>query len=197
MIAQETDFRAEPVNGGSAISFADERLQTVPVLFADSPEEKDDWRYLIDYMLVGGFVVGNLSRGFSEAFARHTGLVPGDDVWIALMDQSHPVFNCYYDLQNGVFTEAAQPAAGGKSGRENREKLVFVGYYVQGRLAGLSSEPPLDFLPGLHAAKGKLTAQGKVVINTMVYVLGQEDGLAKRLLSLDRSAEGDPAAIDK
>jgi len=194
-----TDFRIELINSGDRVSLDDERLLTVPILFIDGLQEESDWKYLARYLMAGGFFIGDLSKTITWIFQKHGNLVPGRDVWTEQLPKTHPIFSCYYDLREGVPVDHRRSVGDGKSGSESWEIfLTFTGYFVQGRLAGISSEPKLSWIPESSSSERReLPSHVKMVINTMVYTQFQPDSMIQRLKSPDGSKEGSSSPIQK
>ena len=198
-IEQYTDFQVELIDGGAGVSLADERLLEVPVIFVDSAPEESDGESLARYLLAGGFALGDLSGTVVDAMQRSANLVPGKDIWSEQLSKTQPIFSCFYDLRKGVTAVRRGSAGGGKSALSSWETtLTFTGYFVQGRLAGLSSQPHLSWNQYRSSTHSEdLSSPLKMVINAMVYALSQPDSMSRRSVPSDDPESEDSILIEK
>jgi hypothetical protein len=95
---------------------------------------------LAGYLLAGGFFFGNLRGQAEDGLRSHE----------EELDHDHPLFSCYYNLPEAVGSR--QAATAGKQGTEAWARALAItgsitGYYVQGRLAGVSGNPSLSWDP--------------------------------------------------
>jgi len=93
--------------------------------------------------------------------------VRGRDFWSARLPDDHPVFSSFFHIKGGVpIPEGADSA--GKFSVPNH----LIGYFVKGRLAGIS------FL-GVGSFRHL-----QMTINIVIYALTQEGSMTQRLMQM-------------
>ncbi|MSR82841.1 MAG: DUF4159 domain-containing protein [Candidatus Latescibacteria bacterium] len=151
-----------------SISFDDERLMEVPIIIPQGTPNESEMAQLAKYLLAGGFVFGAI---WGEALEKYGGLVQGRDYWSARLPDDHAVFSSFFDLKGGV------PSAGGAPFVNRSENAIsvsqyLIGYFVKGRLAGVS-------FFGLANTRNM-----QMTINLVVYALTQEGSMTQRLMQM-------------
>jgi hypothetical protein len=151
-----------------SISFDDERLMEVPVIIPQGRPNESELEQLAKYLLVGGFVLGGLWEGsLEEGLEKHGGLVRGRDFWSARLPDDHQVFRSFFHIKGGVPTPEGTESSG-KFFVPNH----LIGYFVEGRLAGIS------FL-GVGSFRHL-----QMTVNIIIYALTQEGSMTQRLMQM-------------
>ncbi len=151
-----------------SISFDDERLMEVPIIIPQGTPNESEMAQLAKYLLAGGFVFGSI---WGEALEKYGGLVQGRDFWSARLPDDHAVYSSFFDLKGGV------PSSGGAPFVNRSENAIsvsqyLIGYFVKGRLAGVS-------FFGLANTRNM-----QMTINLVVYALTQEGSMTQRLMQM-------------
>lgn len=172
MIEAHTSFRAEAVDGGAALSPADERLRDIPVLFVDDLRAEDSLDHLIPHLATGGFLIGRLiGPNRRIPFA-------GNAISSAPLEAEHPVFSAYYDLKAGIPAPAVRSTFAKNSNWGKR--LKFTGYFYGGQLVGVASAPGLSWRHYRNTPEYEdLPVEIKMAVNLMVYARLQKEALAQ------------------
>jgi hypothetical protein len=113
---------------------------------------------LARYLIGGGFVIINhhvrlrdyFAEYWSEALVKYGGLVPG-----------HPIYNAFFKLDGGYSTQIYGNAT------------VRWGYFVKGRMVGISTPEWHDFAKNY-----------KMIVNSVIYALTQEGSITQRLMQM-------------
>ncbi|HJP29710.1 MAG TPA: DUF4159 domain-containing protein [Candidatus Latescibacteria bacterium] len=169
VIESNTDLRVTPVSGGRGLAMGDEDLADVPVVYSDGPLPVEAGEHLAAYLLAGGFFVGDLRGGVEEGLQGHDILVQGDNLRIELLEGSHPLLSCYYDLRSATDTAERRSTASGKQ-TTWETPLKLKGYFVLGRLAGIGGEERLSLQQYAYQRTVEgIPAEAKAVVNALVY----------------------------
>ena len=109
------------------LPYSDPRLLDLPIIIPQSPPNEVELEQLTHYILEGGFVLdpGLGTDTFREGLEKYGGLVWGQDAWMEILSDDHPVFRSFFTLGN------VQPTGGQAPPR---------GVFVNGRLAVLDFE---------------------------------------------------------
>ena len=161
---QYTGIQAEYLG---LITYDDERLLEVPIIFGAGPGNESEMERLAQYLLAGGFVQGGLGGSIWEGLEKYGGLVEGRDFWTERLPDDHPVYTAYFDLDRGG-PPTRGGTASGKAGTISWSATT--GYFVKGRLAGITF------------ARGGWTDY--MMVNVIVYALTQEGSMTQRLMHM-------------
>ena len=126
---------------------------------------------LAHYLLSGGFVFGSI---WTEALEKYAGLVSGQDFWTERLADDHPVYSAYFDLKGGVPAGNPPSLGNGKQGVQSWN--VLTGYFIKGRLAGISSRQGWGW--SNHIYDGDSTRSLQLAVNVIIYALTQEGSMA-------------------
>ncbi len=182
------------------LPYSDPRLLDLPIIIPQSRPNEVELGQLTHYILEGGFVLdsGLGIDVFREGLEKYGGLVWGQDAWVEILSDDHPVFRSFFTLRN------VQPSGGQPPPR---------GVFVEGRLAVLDFETlgrrEATLRPGVTSPSGEVVrgpaaaAQGlprqltedlvtsqvvrvsdlrfqQMVVNVVVYALTVEGSIAWR-----------------
>ena len=130
---------------------------------------------LARYLIGGGFVILSdrvphpvnppdyFAKYWSEALVKYGGLIAGQDFYKQRLAPGHPIYNAFFE-HNGSYSTT------------NRWlPTVRWGYFVKGRLVGISSPEWHDFAKNY-----------KMAVNTAIYALTQEGSITQRLMQMVR-----------
>ena len=131
---------------------------------------------LARYLLSGGFVFGSI---WTEALENYGGLVSGQDFWTERLADDHPVYSAYFNLKGGV-PPGSGPGSSGKQGVQSWN--VLTGYFVKGRLAGITSRQGFGW--ELHLSGADSTRSLQLAVNVIVYALTQGGSMTQRLMQM-------------
>ncbi|MBM3279453.1 MAG: DUF4159 domain-containing protein [Candidatus Handelsmanbacteria bacterium] len=159
-----------------SIAFDDERLLEVPIIIPQGTPNESEMAHLSKYLLAGGFVFGAI---WGEALEKYGGLVNGRDFWSERLPENHPIFTAFFDIKGGM-TSGYPPALGQKS--ELNPWNALTGYFVKGRLAGVSSYTEWGWMKERHG--GDSTRQLQMAVNIIIYALTQESSMTQRLMQM-------------
>ena len=171
-----------------SISYDDDRLLGVPVIIPQGLPNESEMAQLARYSLAGGFVIGDTWESeegrlfwaiWGEALEKHGGLVQGRDFWNARLPDDHPLFTSFFDILGGM-TAGYPPSLGFKS--ELNKWNYLMGYFVNGRLAGVSSCTEWGWMKQRYG--GDSTRQLQVAVNIIIYALTQEGSMTQRLMQM-------------
>ncbi len=174
------------------ITYDDERMMEVPILVPLGTPNESELEALSRYLLAGGFVMGPLwpraneeqqnrsIRLLSEALEKYGGLVQGRDFWTERIPDRHPIYSAFFDVRGGMVSGYGTKLASGKQGVPSWPALT--GYYVKGRLAGISSRQGTGWLD--HTASGDGSRQLQMAVNIIVFALTQEGSMTQRLMQM-------------
>jgi hypothetical protein len=117
----------------------------------------------------GGFVIINhhvrlrdyFAEYWSEALVKYGGLVAGQDFWTQRLVPGHPIYNAFFKLDGGYSTQIYGNAT------------VRWGYFVKGRMVGISTPEWHDFAKNY-----------KMIVNSVIYALPQEGSITQRLMQM-------------
>ena len=147
------------------ITFDDERLLEVPIIFQANPGNESEKERMVQYLLAGGFVYGGV--GLGDSLEKYGGLVRGRDFWSERLPDDHPIYSAFFDLERG-----GPPSRGGTaSGKAGTISwATTTGYFIKGRLAGITFSRAgwTDYL----------------IVNIIVYALTQEGSMTQRLMHM-------------
>tara|TARA_Y100001960_G_scaffold319096_1_gene389935 strand:- start:598 stop:1785 length:1188 start_codon:yes stop_codon:yes gene_type:complete len=174
MLNEYTGIKAEFLG---TIMYDDERIMEVPILIPQGTPNESELENLSRYLLAGGFVIGGT---WGEALEKYGGLVSGRDFWTERLEEDHPVFTAFFDLRGGVPTGYSPGLGSGKQGVQSWNAVH--GYYVKGRLAGISSRQGWGWRN--HNYSGDATRPLQLAINIIVFDLTQEGGMTQRLMQM-------------
>ena len=159
---QYTGIQSEYVG---LITFDDERLLEVPIIFQANPGNESEKERMVQYLLAGGFVYGGV--GLGDSLEKYGGLVRGRDFWSERLPDDHPIYSAFFDLERG-----GPPSRGGTaSGKAGTISwAATTGYFIKGRLAGITFSRAgwTDYL----------------IVNVIVYALTQEGSMTQRLMHM-------------
>jgi hypothetical protein len=143
-----------------------------PVIYSDGLVPKGAGQELADYLLDGGFFFGNLTPDMEQELRDHEDL-GGDDLRVDQLTPDHPLVNCYYDLRSEMNGQERRPSNNGGQGLEWRTALAPIGYFVQGRLAGLGG---LSLSKHMYRKRVQtMPVEVKAIINAVVFAHLQRD----------------------
>jgi hypothetical protein len=171
-----------------SIAYDDERLLEVPVIIPQGIPSESEMEQLAKYLLAGGFVIGETLEAeearlfwaaWEEALEKYGGLVRGQDFWKARLPDDHPLFTSFFDIRGGM-TTGYPPSLGSKS--ELNKWNYLLGYFVKGRLAGVSPCTEWGWMNQRYG--GGSTRQLQVAVNIIVYALTQEGSMTQRLMQM-------------
>ncbi len=171
-----------------SISYDDERLLEVPVIIPQGIPNESEMAQLARYLLEGGFVIGDTWESdegrlfwaiWGEALEKHGGLVQGRDFWNARLPDDHPLFTSFFDIRGGM-TTGYPPSLGSKF--ELNKWNYLMGYYIKGRLAGVSSCTEWGWMKQRYG--GDSTRQLQMAVNIIIYALTQEGSMTQRLMQM-------------
>jgi len=150
-----------------SITYDDERLMEMPIIIPQGGPNESEMEHLARYVLAGGFVFGGVGTEYLE---KYGGLVNGQDFWTQQLTDVHPVFSAFFDVRKGT---AIPSTTQSKNYRSGWRGLDVTGYFVQGRLAGISGVY-------IHSQLRSL----QMSINVIVYALTQEGSMTQRLMQM-------------
>ncbi len=159
-----------------SIVFDDERLLEVPIIIPQGTPNESEMAHLAKYLIAGGFVFGAI---WGEALEKYGGLVNGRDFWSERLPDNHPIFTAFFDIKGGM-TSGYPPALGQKN--ELNPWNALTGYFIRGRLAGVSSYTDWGWMKERHG--GDSTRQLQMAVNIIIYALTQEGSMTQRLMQM-------------
>ncbi|MCY3760296.1 MAG: DUF4159 domain-containing protein [Gemmatimonadetes bacterium] len=148
------------------ITFDDERLLEVPIIFRANPGNESEKERMVEYLLAGGFVCGGVGDNW-EGLEKYGGLVRGKDFWSERLPDDHPIYSAFFDLERG-----GPPSRGGTaSGKAGTISWATTrGYFIKGRLAGITFD--------------RVGWTEYLIVNVIVYALTQEGSMTQRLMHM-------------
>jgi hypothetical protein len=163
------------------ITFDDPRLFEVPVILPQGSPNETEMANLADYLVKGGFVLGDVVGAYGEGLEKYGGLIRGKDFWTERLPEDHPVFSSFFELDGGMPFGYSPSLSQGKSGVVPWNYLT--GHFVKGRLAGIT--------PGSGGwgwqnddRGGDSTRQLQLAVNIIIYALTQEGSITQRLMQM-------------
>ena len=158
------------------ITYDDSRIMEMPIIIPSGTPNESEMENLAHYLLAGGFVFGSI---WTEALEKYAGLVSGRDFWTERLPNDHPVYRAYFNLKGGVPTGVGA-TPNGKQGVQSWN--VLTGYFVKGRLAGITSRQGFGW--ELHLSGADSTRSLQLAVNVIVYALTQEGSMTQRLMQM-------------
>jgi hypothetical protein len=145
------------------------RLHEMPLILPQGAPNKAEMENLARYLIGGGFVIINhhvrlrdyFAEYWSEALVKYGGLVAGQDFWTQRLVPGHPIYNAFFKLDGGYSTQIYGNAT------------VRWGYFVKGRMVGISTPEWHDFAKNY-----------KMIVNSVIYALPQEGSITQRLMQM-------------
>jgi hypothetical protein len=176
------------------LTYDDPRLLEVPIILPQGNPNETEMRNLVDYVLAGGFVFGDVRRGQNEELVyppiegwddgleKYGGLVRGKDFWAERLPSTHPVFSAYFDVGGG-----APLGNSAHNTKQGSHWWSYVnGFFVNGRLAGIMpnrtswgwNNDIMGTIGGIHVRRLQLA------VNIVIYALTQEGSITQRLMQM-------------
>jgi len=151
------------------ITYDDPRLLEIPILISPrgTPNEAE-MANLAQYLIAGGFVMGNAIGPYGEALEKYGGLVRGKDFWSKRLAEDHAIFHAFFDIEGGMPNNSG--TAQGKSGVLTWNHMT--GHFIKGRMVGLTS----------NGWSWGSPAGVRLAVNVVIYALTQEGSLTQRLM---------------
>jgi hypothetical protein len=163
------------------ITFDDPRLLETPIILPQGSPNETEMGNLADYLLAGGFVLGNVVGAYGEGLEKYGNLVRGKDFWTERLPEDHPVYTAFFDLKGGMPFGYSPSLSQGKAGV--RPWNYLTGHFVKGRMAGIT--------PGNggwgwqnDTRGGNSTRQLQLAVNIIIYALTQEGSITQRLMQM-------------
>ena len=163
------------------ITFDDPRLLEIPIILPQGLPNETEMANLADYLLAGGFVLGDVVNAYGEGLEKYANLVRGKDFWTERLPEDHPVYTAFFDLKGGMPFGYSPSLSQGKSGV--RPWNYLTGHFVKGRMAGIT---PGDGGWGWQNDDrgGNSTRQLQLAVNIIIYALTQEGSITQRLMQM-------------
>ena len=170
-----TGIRAELLDD---ITYDDERLMDVPIIYPIGEPNESEMESLARYLVGGGFILGGLGGRAQEALIKYTGLVRGRDFWHENLKEGHPVFTAFFDINTNI-------PSGHYSGIHMKWSgwLNTTGYFIKGRMVGIAPGQGWGF-PQLQHYVGDYTRQLQMAVNVVVFALTQEGSVTQRFMQM-------------
>ena len=164
------------------VTFDDPRLLEIPIILPQGAPNETEMANLTDYLVTGGFVLGNVVDNYGEGLEKYGNLIRGKDFWTERLPEDHPIFSAFFDLRGGMPSGySGGSLAQGKAGRKPWNFLT--GHFIRGRMAGIT---PGDGGWGWMAdtGGGDATRQLQLAVNIIIYALTQEGSITQRLMQM-------------
>ena len=163
------------------VTFDDPRLLEIPIILPQGAPNEAEMANLADYLIGGGFVLGDVVTAYGEGLEKYGNLIRGKDFWTERLPEDHPVFSAFFDLKGGMPACYSSGTAQGKTGRLPWNYLT--GHFVRGRMAGITpGDGGWGWMNDL--ASGNSTRQLQLAVNILIYALTQEGSITQRLMQM-------------
>ena len=151
------------------ITYDDPRLHEMPLILPQDEPNEVEMKNLARYLIGGGFVILSdrvrhpdyFAEYWSESLVKYGRLVAGQDFWKQRLAPGHPIYNAFFEHDGSYSTQIYGNAT------------VRWGYFIKGRLAGISTPEWHDFAKNY-----------KMAVNATIYALTQEGSITHRLMQM-------------
>ena len=164
------------------VTYDDPRLLEIPIILPQGAPNEAEMANLADYLIAGGFVLGDVVTAYGEGLEKYGNLIRGKDFWTERLPEDHPVFSAFFDLSGGM------PAgySGGQLAQGKTSRLPWnylTGHFVRNRMVGITpGDGGWGWMNDL--ASGNSTRQLQLAVNILIYALTQEGSITQRLMQM-------------
>jgi hypothetical protein len=104
------------------VTFDDPQLLEIPIILPRGTPNETEMANLTNYLVTGGFVLGNVVDRYGEGLEKYGNLIRGKDFWTERLPEDHPIFSTFFDLRGGMPSGYSRWLSGtGQGGQEALE----------------------------------------------------------------------------